>query len=55
MPPDLKAGSAYFKSTDGHFGQWSFNLRRLNLQVLEIVGREGGGIVVDSTRRGKRM
>ena len=42
IDPALKAGSAYFKSTDGHFGEWSFSLRRLNLGVLEIVGREGG-------------
>lgn len=55
IPPDRKAGSAYFKSTDGHFGQWDFSLRRLNLQVLGIVGKHGGAVVVDSTRRGKSM
>ncbi|KAL9613289.1 MAG: hypothetical protein Q9167_002156 [Letrouitia subvulpina] len=43
IPPRIKAGSAYFKSTDGHHGQWGFSMRRLNLQVLEIVGRDGGG------------
>ncbi|KAK5115912.1 hypothetical protein LTR62_000368 [Meristemomyces frigidus] len=53
--PHLKAGSAYFKSTDGHFGQWGFSLRRLNLHVLELVGRGGGCVIVDSTRRGKSM
>jgi len=42
IPPLAKAGSAYFKSTDGHFGQWGFSLRRLNLQVLDIVGERGG-------------
>lgn len=42
VPPDRKAGSAYFKSTDGHTGEWSFSLRRLNLHVLDIIGREGG-------------
>jgi len=42
IPPDLKAGSAYFKSTDGHHGVWACSLRRLNLGVLEIVGRSGG-------------
>ena len=42
IDPDVKGGSAYFKSTDGHFGEWSFSLRRLNLGVLECVGREGG-------------
>ncbi|KAL9038655.1 MAG: hypothetical protein Q9214_005194 [Letrouitia sp. 1 TL-2023] len=55
IPPRIKAGSAYFKSTDGHQGQWSFSMRRLNLQVLEIVGRDGGCVIADSTRRGKSM
>lgn len=40
--PEFKAGSAYFKSTDGHHGQWAFSLRRLNLQVLEVIGEHGG-------------
>ncbi|RJE20571.1 tRNA A64-2'-O-ribosylphosphate transferase [Aspergillus sclerotialis] len=53
--PDVKAGSAYFKSTDGHTGQWDFSLRRLNLQVLLIAREHGGCILVDSTRRGKLM
>lgn len=39
--PETKIGSAYFKSTDGHFGQWSFSLRRLNLQILDIIGLYG--------------
>ncbi|KAL1302598.1 hypothetical protein AAFC00_002974 [Neodothiora populina] len=55
IPPGAKDGSAYFKSTDGHMSQWSFSLRRLNLQVLEVVSRRGGCIIVDSTRRGKSM
>lgn len=55
IQPDQKTGSAYFKSTDGHFGQWDFSLRRLNLQVLSIVGKYTGAIIVDSTRRGKSM
>ena len=42
IDPALKAGSAYFKSTDGHFGEWSFSLRRLNLGVLGVVGGRGG-------------
>ncbi len=29
IPPEKKSGSGYFKSTDGHSGQWSFSLRRL--------------------------
>ena len=53
VPPELKNGSAYFKSTDGHFGQWNFSLRRLNLGMLNIVGEGCGAILVDGTRRGK--
>lgn len=55
ISPESKVGSAYFKSTDGHAGQWNFSLRRLNLQVLDTVGQHGGCIIVDSTRRGKIM
>lgn len=42
IPPDQKAGSAYFKSTDGHWGQWSFSKRRLNVQILDTIGKYGG-------------
>ncbi|KAL9084875.1 MAG: hypothetical protein Q9159_004996 [Coniocarpon cinnabarinum] len=42
VPPPLKTGSVYFKSTDGHFGQWSFSLRRLNLHLLPLIGEHGG-------------
>ena len=42
ISPTLKAGSACFKSTDGHHGQWSFSLRRLNLHILDIIGQGGG-------------
>ncbi|OAA61117.1 tRNA a64-2 -o-ribosylphosphate transferase [Niveomyces insectorum RCEF 264] len=66
LPPALssKAGSAYFKSTDGHTGQWKFSTRRLNLHLLPLLsssraeasaGGGGGCILVDSTRRGKPM
>lgn len=44
IDPEAKAGSAYFKSTDGHTGQWDFNLRRLNLQVLPVAGQRGGSV-----------
>ncbi|KAH8597002.1 tRNA a64-2'-o-ribosylphosphate transferase-like protein [Bisporella sp. PMI_857] len=53
--PQTKAGSAYFKSTDGHTGVWKFSSRRLNLHLLDIIGKNDGCIIVDSTRRGKRM
>jgi len=36
-------------------GEWSFSLRRLNLQLLDVVEKFGGAVVVDSTRRGKSM
>ena len=55
VPEDKKAESCYFKSTDGHTSQWSFNLRRLNLHLLSIVCREGGICIVDSTRKGKKI
>lgn len=42
IPLDRKAASAYFKSTDGHTGEWSFSLRRLNIQVLELVAQHDG-------------
>jgi tRNA A64-2'-O-ribosylphosphate transferase len=45
--------TCYFKSTDGHCGQWSFSLTRLNLHVATAVREAGGCIIVDATRRGK--
>ncbi|KAI0140563.1 tRNA A64-2'-O-ribosylphosphate transferase [Xylariaceae sp. FL1272] len=53
--PRHKAGSAYFKSTDGHMNQWNFSSRRLNFHLLSIIGENDGCIIVDSTRRGKQM
>ncbi|KAJ5463137.1 hypothetical protein N7475_008081 [Penicillium sp. IBT 31633x] len=55
IPPTAKTGSAYFKSTDGHSGQWDFSFRRLNLQLLPLARDHGGCVIVDSTRRGKLM
>ncbi|PVI02716.1 hypothetical protein DM02DRAFT_289711 [Periconia macrospinosa] len=51
ISPALKAESAYFKSTDGHKEEWSFSLRRVNLQILRVVGEKNGAVIVDSTRR----
>ncbi|GME45970.1 Initiator tRNA phosphoribosyl transferase [Neofusicoccum parvum] len=42
IPLERKAASAYFKSTDGHTGEWAFSLRRLNIQVLELIGANDG-------------
>ncbi|KAH7096569.1 initiator tRNA phosphoribosyl transferase [Auriculariales sp. MPI-PUGE-AT-0066] len=54
--PDKSAAVfAYFKSTDGHHGQWAFNLRRANLGLLAAIAQSGGVLLVDSTRRGKRI
>lgn len=47
--------SCYFKSTDGHTNNWSFSILRLNLHVALLAGQEGGCIIVDSTRKGKRF
>lgn len=42
IDPEKKAGSAYFKSTDGHTGVWKFSSRRLNFHLLEIIGKNDG-------------
>ncbi|XP_052200053.1 uncharacterized protein C3F10.06c isoform X2 [Diospyros lotus] len=47
--------TCYFKSTDGHANNWSFNTSRLNLHVALLAGQKGGCIIVDSTRKGKRF
>ena len=48
--PDL---TCYFKSTDGHFGNWSFSLTRLNTHIALRAAEDGGCLIVDATRRGK--
>ncbi|KAI7869092.1 initiator tRNA phosphoribosyl transferase [Mucor mucedo] len=50
-----KAYSGYFKSTDGHMHIWDFNIRRNNLHLLPIILEHGGCMIVDSTRKGKRI
>ena len=47
--------SAYFKSTDGHFGVWNFSLKRLNLHILPTIADNGGCLLIDTTKRGKRF
>ena len=32
----------YFKSMDGHIGEWQFSLRRPNLGLLPILRNYGG-------------
>ncbi|KAL2652312.1 hypothetical protein R1flu_020440 [Riccia fluitans] len=48
-------GTCYFKSTDGHNGNWSFNTGRLNLHVLQLAAERRGCFIVDATRKGKRF
>ncbi|WRT66636.1 uncharacterized protein IL334_003595 [Kwoniella shivajii] len=54
-PSTSSKAYAYFKSTDGHMSHWDFNLRRSNLNFAKHAEEKGGLILVDSTRRGKRM
>ncbi|WVQ86448.1 hypothetical protein IAS59_000159 [Cryptococcus gattii] len=54
-PTSSSNAYAYFKSTDGHMFHWDFNLRRSNLPLASYAEAKGGLILVDSTRRGKRM
>ncbi|WVF71160.1 hypothetical protein IAT40_005958 [Kwoniella sp. CBS 6097] len=54
-PSTSSKAYAYFKSTDGHMSHWDFNLRRSNLSFAKYAEERGGVILVDSTRKGKRM
>lgn len=47
--------TSYFKSTDGHINQWDFSTRRLNFHLFPLLADNGGIIIVDSTRRGKKI
>ena len=47
--------TAYFKSTDGHVNTWNFSLRRLNLNVVEAAAKGSGILLVDATKRGRRL
>ncbi|KAG0245209.1 hypothetical protein BGW41_002678 [Actinomortierella wolfii] len=54
-PSKLHKPGVYFKSTDGHTGKWDFNLRRYNPHLVNTIIKHGGCILVDSTRKGKRV
>lgn len=45
--------TCYFKSTDGHYGNWGFSCTRLNLHTARLAAEKGGCVIVDATRRGK--
>ena len=49
------SNECYFKSTDGHVGNWSFSTTRLNLHVAMAAALNQGVLIVDATRRGKRF
>lgn len=53
--PDTFEQTSYFKSTDGHINQWDFSTRRLNFHLFPTLVERGGIIIVDSTRRGKKI
>ncbi|KAJ8908852.1 hypothetical protein NDN08_005556 [Rhodosorus marinus] len=55
VPPRYRAGVSHFKSGDGHYGQWSFSMRRLNVHLLQILASKWKALVVDATRTGKRF
>ncbi|KAI7831072.1 tRNA A64-2'-O-ribosylphosphate transferase [Kickxella alabastrina] len=54
-PSVAHAQTVYFKSTDGHNGNWKFSLRRANTQLFNVLRQYSGCLIVDSTRQGKRM
>jgi tRNA A64-2'-O-ribosylphosphate transferase len=45
--------SCYFKSTDGHTNIWNVSLKRLNLNIIQLVSETGSVIIVDSSMRKK--
>eukprot|EP01137_Pigoraptor_chileana_P007621 Opistho-2@3579 len=47
--------TAYYKSTDGHPGEWDFSVQRLNLHVAMLAASCGGCLIVDSTRKGRTL
>ncbi|AGO11032.1 AaceriAFR451Cp [[Ashbya] aceris (nom. inval.)] len=53
--PEMYETTCYFKSTDGHVNGWDFSTRRLNFHLLPLLAERNGAIIVDSTRRGKKI
>ncbi|AAS53822.3 AFR451Cp [Eremothecium gossypii ATCC 10895] len=53
--PEMYETTCYFKSTDGHVNGWDFSVRRLNFHLLPLLAERSGAIIVDSTRRGKKI
>jgi tRNA A64-2'-O-ribosylphosphate transferase len=55
IDPTYKDGNAYFKSTDGHTGVWSFSMRRLNTHLLETIGNHDGCVAVSNSVAGREL
>ena len=58
LPPSLclqQPSTCYFKSSDSHCYHWTFSVTRCNPHVIDLCGREGGVLIVDATRMGKRF
>ncbi|KAG7707710.1 hypothetical protein KL914_002531 [Ogataea haglerorum] len=55
VPPESMAETCYFKSTDGHNNNWDFSTRRLNFHLLPLIAHHKGVLIIDSTRRGKKI
>lgn len=53
--PDTYQQTSYFKSTDGHTNEWDFSTRRLNFHLFDTIVKNGGIVIIDSTRRGKKI
>jgi tRNA A64-2'-O-ribosylphosphate transferase len=50
--PKGKMLSCYFKSADGHVGTWTLSLKRLNLNVINIIAKHGAGcLILDASVR----
>ncbi|KAG7834014.1 hypothetical protein KL942_002898 [Ogataea angusta] len=55
VPPEKLVETCYFKSTDGHINNWDFSTRRLNFHILPLIAQHKGVLIIDSTRRGKKI
>jgi len=51
LEPPSSNTEVYFKSTDGHVGTYSLSLKRLNIQLLELLYKFSGCFLVDSSVR----
>lgn len=52
---DPSVKTCYFKSTDGHNGQWDFNTRRLNIPLLETLLSGNPVMIVDATANRRKV